>query len=69
VIAIRLGTDTAESWMPDAGDYDDALLGRDPREERAGRDSLDDGKKHRFKSLVLQISDEVLKFTAPCIRS
>jgi DNA-directed RNA polymerase specialized sigma24 family protein len=69
VIAIRLGTDTAESRMPDAGDCEDALLGRDPREERSGRDSLDDGKKHRFESLALQHLDAAYNLARWLVRN
>jgi RNA polymerase sigma-70 factor, ECF subfamily len=69
VIAIRPGTDTAESRMPDAGDCDDALLGRDPREERTGRDFFDDGKKQRFETLALQHLDAAYNLARWLVRN
>ena len=69
MIAIRLGTDTAESRMPDAGDCDDALLGRDPREERTGRDFLDDGKKRRFETLALRHLDAAYNLARWLVRN
>jgi len=68
-MAIRLGTDTSESRMPDAGDCDDALHGRDPHEGRTGRDSLDDGKKRRFEALALQHLDAAYNLARWLVRN
>jgi len=69
VIAIRLGTDTAESRMPDAGDRDDVPLDRGLREERTGRDFFDDGKKQRFETLALQHLDAAYNLARWLVRN
>ena len=69
MIAIRLGTDTAESRMPDAGDRDDVPLDRGLREERTGRDFFDDGKKQRFETLALQHLDAAYNLARWLVRN
>ena len=69
MIAIRLGTDTAESRMPDAGDRDDVLLGKGLRDERTGRDLFDDGKKQRFETLALQHLDAAYNLARWLVRN